>query len=302
MNTGPRLLLVMHRSDQLKAQVRRLAGRDFTCRFISGWAKLVAAVRKAPPSAIAIVDPYEDARGGRLSRSLMSLVAEFPSLPVFAAAEFSSAREERAAALGSGLAGVIAIGVDDAPEALRERFRRVEGRFMKLLLARVLPAGVPGRAEAILDVAAEVVSTGGVGRDMACALSMSRRSLLRWMYSSELLSPRKMLLWMRLLQAAELLDDSGRTVLSVARACGYSSDSGLRRVTAKLLGKSPTELRRHGAFAEASRVFLAALERSRARQRLRLSPEIPGSETPHPGVGLAARPFQAGRRPHSGAQ
>jgi AraC-like DNA-binding protein len=302
MKTGPRPLFVMHRSDQLKAQVRRLAGRDFTCRFIPDWVKLVAAVREAPPSAIASADPYEDPEGRRPSRSLLSLVAEFPSLPVFVAADFSSAREERVAALeGYGLAGVITIGVDDTPEVLRERFRRVEGRFMKLLLARVLPAGMPGRAGAILDVAAEVVSTGGVGRDMARALSTSRRSLLRWMYSSELLSPRKMLLWMRLLQAAELLDDPGCSVLSVARACGYSSDSGLRRVTTKLLGKCPTELRRHGAFAEASRVFLAALEHPRARQRLRLAPEVPGSEAPCPGACSPATPFLAIRPMHAQA-
>jgi AraC-like DNA-binding protein len=177
---------------------------------------------------------------------------------------------------------VITIGVDDVPDVLRERFRRVEGRFMKLLLARVLPAVMPGRAETILNVAAEVVSTGGFGRDMARALSTWRRTLLRWMYESELLCQRQMLAWMRLLQAAELLDDPGRSVRSVARARGYASDSGLRRVAAKLLGKSPTELRRYGAFAEVSRVFLAALERSRARQRLRLAAEVRGSEAPRP--------------------
>ena len=65
---------------------------------------------------------------------------------------------------------------------------------------------------------------------------------------------------MRILQAAALLDDPGRTVFSVARACGYSSDSGLRRVTMKFLNASPTQMRRRGAFAGASKGFLAELQ------------------------------------------
>jgi transcriptional regulator GlxA family with amidase domain len=71
---------------------------------------------------------------------------------------------------------------------------------------------------------------------------------------------------MRILLAAELLDDPGRTVLSVAHACGYSSDSGLRRVTQKFLGTSPTTLREKGAFSRASQAFLKVLAKYRKGQ------------------------------------
>lgn len=268
MKTGPRPVLVMHSSQRLLDQVRKLNGREFTCRFIADWPALVAAVRRAPPSAIAVVDPYAGAKANAVSRSLRSLIAEFPSLPVFAAVDFVLAGEEQVSALEkAGVAGVIKIGVDVVPEPLRERFRSVEGRFMKLLLTRVLPPAKTSREERIRAVAAEVVSAGGCGRDMARALSTSLRSLLRWLYRSELLCARDLLAWMRLLQAAELLDDPGRTVLSVARACGYASDSGLRRAANKLVGRSPTELRRRGAFAEASRAFVAVLERPRAQHQ-----------------------------------
>jgi AraC-like DNA-binding protein len=268
MKTGPRPVLVIHSSLRLRDQVRRLAGREFSCHFVPAWPDLVTAVRQAPPSAIAVVDPYAGAERGGVSRALRSLVAEFPSLPVFAAVDSDAAMGERVVTLeDAGIAGVIAIGLDDAPAALRPRFRRVEGRFMKLLLARVLPPAKTGRAEELLAVAAEVVAVGGFGRDMARTLSTSRRSLLRWMYQSELLCPQQMLAWMRLLQAAELLQDPERSGLSVATACGYSSDSGLRRAASKLMGKSPTELRRRDAFAEASRAFLAALESPRAQQQ-----------------------------------
>src|SRR3712207_4948195 len=117
----------------------------------------------------------------------------------------------------------------------------------------------------IVDAAAEVVAVGGHGRDLARSLQLSRRTLLRWCERAELPPPRKLLAWMRILLACELLDDPGRTVLSVAHACGYSSDSGLRRVTQKFVGSSPTELRRRGAFARASKVFLESLAKYRTQ-------------------------------------
>jgi len=49
-------------------------------------------------------------------------------------------------------------------------------------------------------------------------------------------------------------------VLGVAFACGYSSDSSLRRAMQDFLGTIPTTLRRQGAFPQASRLFLLELE------------------------------------------
>ena len=76
---------------------------------------------------------------------------------------------------------------------------------------------------------------------------------------------------MRILLAAVLLDDPGRTVLSVAHACGYASDSSLRRAMQDFLGTGPSALRREGAFGRASRVFLGELSITRAARRDRYS-------------------------------
>ena len=59
-----------------------------------------------------------------------------------------------------------------------------------------------------------------------------------------------------------------RTVLSVANTCGYSSDSGLRRITQKFLHASPSELRERGAFRHASHAFLEALNDTRRKVRI----------------------------------
>jgi AraC-like DNA-binding protein len=79
--------------------------------------------------------------------------------------------------------------------------------------------------------------------------------------------------WMRLLFATDLLDDPARTVLSVAHACGYVSDSSLRRAMQDFLGTSPTLLRERGAFAVASRIFVEELGQIRRRGEELREPE-----------------------------
>jgi hypothetical protein len=48
-------------------------------------------------------------------------------------------------------------------------------------------------------------------------------------------------------------------VFSVACACGYASDSSLRRAMQDFLGTIPTHLRREGAFEHATHAFLQEL-------------------------------------------
>ena len=68
---------------------------------------------------------------------------------------------------------------------------------------------------------------------------------------------------MRILLAAELLDDPGRRITEVAAACGYAADSSLRHTLRTFVRMTPTELRHHGAFAVSSRLFLEALSEAR---------------------------------------
>ena len=103
-----------------------------------------------------------------------------------------------------------------------------------------------------------MVAEGGHGRDLAASLRLSERTLLRWAEQADLPPPRRILAWMRVLLACELLDDPGQTVLSVAYTCGYASDSSLRRAVQEFTGVLLTELRQQGAFATASDKFRRA--------------------------------------------
>ena len=259
----PRPLIVMHSNGAFRERVRRVSGKTFQCSFLEDWEALRAAISDAPPAALLVVDPYVPGNGDvmQLSPQLRALLWEFPSATVLAAMELRPGRSHDVRTLGEwGVTDIIAIGEEDTHEAISRRLRGAQGRPLQNLLQRCLPSAMSGRARTLLMAAAEVVSMGGRGRDLARSLHLSERTVLRWSERSGLPPPRRLMAWMRILLASSLLDDPGRTVLSVAFACGYSSDSSLRRAMQDFLGTIPTTLRRQGAFPQASRLFLQELE------------------------------------------
>jgi len=264
-----RPLLVMHADPAFRDRVRQACGNDYHFQSLGDWDALHEAVRESPPAALVVVDPYERGLAGRgvrasLAAELRTLLTEYPSTAVLAALEVRPDRFDDLRMLGKwGVVQVISLDHDDTPFSISQRLRAARGRPLRALLEEVLPPETSGRARAIVEAATDVVTVGEHGRDLAGSLHLSRRTLLRWCQRAGLPAPRRLLAWMRVLLACELLDDPGRTVLSVAHTCGYSSDSGLRRITQKFLGASPTELRDGGAFRRAADAFVAELNEAR---------------------------------------
>jgi AraC-like DNA-binding protein len=259
MPPPPRPLLVLHTNGAFMERVRRVGPRGFQCTFLTSWDRLRQAVVDSPPAAIVIVDPYADsgAADPQLSSELRTLLWEFPSATVLAALEIRPGRSRDLRTLGEwGVTDVISLVEDDTHEAIYRRLRSVEGRSLQTLLERTLPP---------------LLSVGGRARELARRLHLSERTVLRWAERGGLPPPRRLLAWMRILLAASLLDDPGRTVLSVAHACGYSSDSSLRRAMQDFLHVGPSALRREGAFPVAARAFLEELSQTRALARDRHS-------------------------------
>jgi AraC-like DNA-binding protein len=259
----------MHPDGAVRERVRQAAKNQYLFQVVDDWDALGEAVRELP-APLVVVDPYGPRNNGHREPSpkLRGLLLEFPSIAVLAAMEVVPERFDDLRTLGKwGVVQVISLGHDDTAHSIQHRLRAARGRPLLALLEQVLPPDTPARARAILEACIDVVSVGGHGQELAKSLFLSRRTLLRWSRRAGLPTPRLLLAWMRILLAAELLDDPGRSVLSVAHICGYSSDSGLRRITNKFLGASPSELRAAGAFQHAAERFLAILERSRRTMR-----------------------------------
>jgi AraC-like DNA-binding protein len=276
MQAVARPLLVLHSDALFRERLRRLSNPRFQTQFVGDWDALRTALKEAPPAALVVVDPYTHSYGSEaeLASELRSLLWEFPTATVIAALEVKRNRVRDLRTLGEwGVKEVIALDEEDTLESISRRLRSAQGRPLQSLLERSLPSSLSGRARTLLMAAAEVVAEGGHGRDLAASLRLSERTLLRWAEQADLPPPRRVLAWMRVLLACELLDDPGQTVLSVAYTCGYASDSSLRRAVQEFTGVLLTELRKQGAFATASEKFLAELQDTREQGRQRRKSE-----------------------------
>jgi AraC-like DNA-binding protein len=265
MKAHARPLLLLHADSRFEARLRDAMGRDFVMFPARSWAALRADLRQTSPAALTVVDPYfgSGARGP-LAPELQALLSELPSMVVLAALEVRLNAFADLRTLGQwGIAEVISLA-EDHELALRRVLHSLRGRQVQSVVARALPAYVPARARSILEVAGEIASVGGQATDVARALHVSMRTLLRWCSGSGLPAPRQLLAWMRVLLAAELMNDPGRSLESIAVACGYAADSGLRRALRDLLDTNPKMLRGAGAFATASAAFRKGLDEARA--------------------------------------
>jgi AraC-like DNA-binding protein len=259
MKTPRRPLYVLHGDPLLRGRIHRAAARQFETLPVTCWDALWWAVNGAPSTAVSIVDPYHgDPSRASPALQLRDLIRSFPSVPVVGVMEAGTGRVADARTLGEW--GVVMLfGAGAGAETIRRVLDGTEGHALRALLAHALPATVSARARVILIASLDAMATGGQVGDLAYALHLSPRTLLRRSQELSLPTPRHLLAWMRVLLAAELLDQPGRSVGSVALTCGYASDTGLRRVLHDVLGATPQALRDAGAFAIASTLFLRVL-------------------------------------------
>lgn len=262
----PRALFILHSDPLLRERVHRAGAGSFSCVVVPGWEALLSALADAPADTLAVVDPYAESPGrSELAPQLRDLLDRFPSTAVLAALELEGSRIHDLRTLGAwGVAEVIGLDRAETTESIARRIRCVQGRSLRTLLDRSLPSFVTGRGRAVLAAAAEVAAAGGQGRDLAEALHLTERALTRWCDRASLPRPRRTLAWMRVLRAAELLDRPEETLLHAAHACGYATDSTLRRALQEFTGATPSQLRRSGAFRTAAEAFIGELRDLRA--------------------------------------
>lgn len=261
-----RKLLILHQDELLLKQLTRVGVRlGWGLQTFPTWEALTDGVRAATASALVVVDPYVETAGDQPSIELASLLTRFPSLAVTAALALRPGRLDDLRRLGEwGVVQIIDLDEEATERAMAYRLATATGRPLRALIERTLPAYTGGAARSILGSAVEVTMGGGSGVDLAKVLHITPRTLLRWCRKAGLPPPRRLLAWMRMLLAAELLDDPGRTVSEAALSCGYSSDGSLRNAMRAFLQRSPTELREVGAFTAASEAFAQELRRARS--------------------------------------
>jgi AraC-like DNA-binding protein len=272
MHASLRPLLLMHDAPGLADTLREAAGDAASVWTLPGWDALERAMERVPPTAVVLVNPYADSPGEPSPR-LHALLRDLRSATVVAVLPVTPRTVPHLELLARwGVADVVELGREDTPAALRRRLRLVQGRLVARLLERALPRTTPTRTRALLATAADTAAVAGGSAELAQVLGVTERTALRWCRRADLPQPRRLMAWLRILLAADMLDDAGRTLGSVARACGYSSDTALRNALRTFLGAAPTDLRGR-AFDTAAAAFSRELFELREAAHTRGRPE-----------------------------
>jgi AraC-like DNA-binding protein len=155
--------------------------------------------------------------------------------------------------------------VDDQPAALREHVRQALSRMFVTQVASRVETAAPGLPPHVVESALLRIADVKRPRDLASSLEMSLPRLRSTLKVANLPSPRRFLLWCRLLLAARLLEDDARTVEAVASWLDYGSAPALRNACRKLLRSTPTVIRRGGGLAFVAHLFEAEVKAATPR-------------------------------------
>ena len=250
---------ILHQDQALR---NRMAALHLRLRPLQDWSDLAEVFGGAAGHGLVVVDPYHACTNGGPHPQLSTFLESFPSAVVVAAVDSGLDRAADVRVMGEwGVAGVIALDFDTSDHALLRRMEEARERSALNAILQDFPDVLSADARLLLESALATASWGGRVTDFARSVHLSERTLQRRIERARLPAPRSLLRWMRLLLAARLLDDPGRTVVSAAFAAGYASDASLHR-NFRISGMpSPATLRREGALRAAVRHFVATIAR-----------------------------------------
>lgn len=263
---GERLVLVT-----ASPALRRFAELpdEYRARFVDGWDALAAALEGAAPSVTVLADPFLGRTPSQgPSPRLRELMWRRPSTPLIAAMELREEWAEHAMALYEwGVSEVLDLLLETSPGAVWQRLRATRARPLKRRVEAVLSSYASEYARNLVRAACEAAVDGGGAPELAALFGVEPRTASAWCRREGLPPPRRLLAWMRVMLAATLLEEDGRSVVNVARAAGYATDHALRRAMRELAGGDPSTVARSGLFTQAAERFNADLRDCRERVR-----------------------------------
>jgi AraC-like DNA-binding protein len=212
-----------------------------------------------------LVEPH-DAAGSTTDSVVRVIRRDYPSLPVLVYCDLTAEHMRRVPVLvQAGADELVLRGIDD----MRSAFRRVllhsasarAASEALTALSEILPRTAEPLLAYCLTQADRPLTVDRMARD----LGVHRKTLCNRAIAAGLPTPSSLISWCRLLHAAKLLDDSGRSVERAALSLGFGSGTALRNMLRRYTGLRPRELRRHGGH----RAVLALLQK-RLRQGIAL--------------------------------
>ena len=243
-----------------RARVRRaLSGGDV--RFVGGAEEMLEMV--AVGGARAVIVSARDADGSATAPLVRRLREGFPATVIVGYCEYGRS-DDIPSLVRAGVDDLIFRGADDIRLVLTEVLARAEQHTMAGIVLGALRGEIPSIAHGILAYFLEHAGDPPTVAGAAEALGLHRKTLVNRMAKAHLPPPSALIAWARLLAAARLLEDAGRSVEQTAHVLNYESPNALRNMLKRHTGLRPREVRDRGGLRCVLELFRSALSRGRS--------------------------------------
>jgi AraC-like DNA-binding protein len=221
------------------------------------WPDLYAVAHKKPLHVL-IFDPY--LLGAFDAGSCTDFHRRFPSVVLLPYTRFSGHPVNDVLQLAAlGVRRVVCRDEDDGPPRFRAILRAAVSDACVVRIAAELEDVLSPELSAFLHHLASQAGPS-FGPDEAARVHFCHPKTLRQrLRAASLPSTNKLIVWARLLHAACLLEDPGRSVESVALVLGFPSTSALHKQMRRYMGVGPREVAAQGGLTYAAAEFRVRL-------------------------------------------
>lgn len=197
-------------------------------------------------ASIVVID-HRDYDGTSTLPAVRLLIENYPSIPVVMYVALSNESSSQVLEYArAGVSQLIFQGVDDLRTPMRAAVNTAMDHASALALVDEFDRLVPANLVPFLRYALEHARRDIGVEEAATAMGIHRKTLVDRLRAARLPSPRTIIGWSRLLMAARLLDDPGRTVEQVALKLDFPSGTALRNMFKRYTGLRTSEVRENG--------------------------------------------------------
>ena len=206
------------------------------------------------PVSVAVVDLL--ATGVERFEPLRQLRSRFPSLTIvlYTAVPPASPRDIFEAGR-FGVDALILVDADDEPRRMLSLIEQAEARGVIGHVREALEGVRPVVRDAVLVSVTRAHQRLTPDR-LAKVLGIGRKALRARLTQAGYPSPARLIAWGRLIVAARLLEDQGRSVEAVALSLDYASGSAFRNICQRYLHATPQHIRADSATKFVIAAFL----------------------------------------------
>ena len=238
------LLATLLHSPQHLARLRAAVRERYTVLPCEDFAAIGVTCTQEPVS-IVVVDMLPT--GAERFEPMRQLRARFPSLTIvlYTSSPPATARDTFEAGR-FGVDALILADTDDEPRRLLSLVEQAEARGVIGSVRESLEDVRPIVRDAVLVSVTRAHQRLTPDR-LAKILGIGRKALRARLTQAGFPSPARLIAWGRLIVAARLLEDEGRSVEAVALSLDYPSGSAFRNICQRYLHSTPQQIRSVGA-------------------------------------------------------